>query len=158
MISICENCAYKMSDCKGNKDIEKVTCEYFKKPVVANYKQLVKDKIAAEVKLADLEYENKVLKDLIGSGGLHNIVQVEHLNDNGLFTKKRYTFNVPDDVKLQKGDLVLCETKHGNPSVARCVTDSVFVSDKILDAIMSGKKVISKVIGKYELDDWSDTE
>lgn len=155
MISLCEKCAYKMSDCKGNKDIEKVTCEYFKKPIATNYKKLVEEKIEAETKLAELEYENKVLKDLIGSGGLHNIVQVVHLNEWG---SKRYTFNVPDDVKLQKGDLVLCETKHGNPSVARCVTDSMLVSDKILDAIMSGEKVISKVIGKYELDDWSDTE
>lgn len=36
MISLCENCAYKMLDCEGNKDIEKVTCDYFKKPMVAN--------------------------------------------------------------------------------------------------------------------------
>lgn len=148
MNSLCENCAYKMSDCKGDKDIEKVACQYYKMPVVTNYKQLAEDKIEAETKLADLEYENKVLKNLIGSGGLHNIVQVVHLNEWG---SKRYTFNVPGDVELQKGDLVLCETKHGNPSVARCVTDSMLVSDKILDAIMSGEKVISKVIGKYEL-------
>lgn len=37
---LCDNCALKYSDCKGNKDVEKCHCDYYKKPVVMNVKEL----------------------------------------------------------------------------------------------------------------------
>ena len=40
MIGLCDNCALKYADCKGNKDKEKCRCDYYKKPVVMNVKEL----------------------------------------------------------------------------------------------------------------------
>lgn len=54
MISICDNCQYSKSDCKGNKSPEKIKCEYYKKPVVFNAKE-------AAYKIAKLEAENDYL-------------------------------------------------------------------------------------------------
>ena len=55
MIGLCDMCAFKQSDCKGNKDLEKIHCPYYKKPTVFNAKE------AAE-RIAELEAENKVLR------------------------------------------------------------------------------------------------
>lgn len=55
MTSLCRMCAYEQADCKGNKDLEKTKCEFFKKPQVFNAKE------AAE-RIAELEEENKVLR------------------------------------------------------------------------------------------------
>lgn len=54
MVGLCRLCAYEKSDCKGSKDLEKVHCEYYKKPTVFNARE------AAE-RIADLE---KQVKDL----------------------------------------------------------------------------------------------
>ncbi len=80
-----------------------------------------------------------------------NIVQVNFLND---YSNKRYAFNVPDGIKLKKGQLVRVEIKRRNghkEAVAECVTDSHVVTDEIVDMIMQGMKVISSVIGAYTL-------
>ena len=54
MISICDNCQYSKSDCKGNKSPEKIKCEHYKKPVVFNAKE-------AAGRIAELEAINKEL-------------------------------------------------------------------------------------------------
>lgn len=78
-----------------------------------------------------------------------NIVQVRHIADT---TAKRYTFEVPDNISLNKGDIVLTSNKDGKKKmVSVCVTDSEFVTDNVVDMIMSGNKITSEVIGKYEL-------
>ena len=58
MVGRCRECAYEKADCKGNKDLEKIKCEYFKKPQVFNAKE------AAE-RIAELEEENKMLRKAI---------------------------------------------------------------------------------------------
>ena len=73
-----------------------------------------------------------------------NIVQVKHKGND-----KRYTFAVPLDVELKKGDLVLVATRYGDV-MAECVTDSSHLPDKIIDMIMEGKEVTGIVVGKYE--------
>lgn len=55
MVSLCDDCIYRYDDCKGNKDIEKTKCPYYKKPQVFNAKE------AAE-RIAELEAENKMLR------------------------------------------------------------------------------------------------
>lgn len=73
MISLCENCAYKMSDCEGNKDIERVTCQYFKKSMVVNFKKLAEDLAMAEKQLADVLEENSKLRE--------QIAELKHIYD-----------------------------------------------------------------------------
>lgn len=53
MIGLCEFCAYKQSDCKGNKDLEKLKCEYYKKRPVQNVKQMAERIAELEIKLKD---------------------------------------------------------------------------------------------------------
>ena len=48
MIGLCDNCALKYADCKGNKDKEKCRCDYYKKPNVFNAKE-------AAVRIAELQ-------------------------------------------------------------------------------------------------------
>ena len=37
---LCDNCALKYADCKGDKSLEKTRCDYYKKPIVMNVKEL----------------------------------------------------------------------------------------------------------------------
>ena len=55
---LCDNCALKYADCKGNKDLEKCHCDYYKKPIVMNVKELAE-------RVAELEIENKKLQDMV---------------------------------------------------------------------------------------------
>lgn len=57
MIGLCEFCAYKQSDCKGNKDLEKLKCEYYKKRPVQNVKQMAE-------RIAELEAEVERLRNV----------------------------------------------------------------------------------------------
>lgn len=43
MISICDNCRYQFSDCKGRKTAEKTECQYYGKPMVFNAKTVVEE-------------------------------------------------------------------------------------------------------------------
>lgn len=78
---------------------------------------------------------------------MSNIVQVRFLQDP---SKKRYTFNVPCNVKIHKGDVVRIRNKNNGEVIAIAETDSEMLSENAIDMIMGGKKVLSWVIGKYE--------
>lgn len=58
MIGLCDNCALKYADCKGDKSLEKTRCDYYKKPIVMNVKELAE-------RVAELEIENKKLHDMV---------------------------------------------------------------------------------------------
>ena len=76
-----------------------------------------------------------------------NIVQVRFLQDP---SKKRYTFNVPCNEKIHKGDVVRIRNKNDSEMIAIAETDSETLSENAIDMIMGGKEVLSWVIGKYE--------
>ena len=78
---------------------------------------------------------------------MSNIVQVRFLQDP---SKKRYTFNVPCNEKICKGDVVQIRNKNDSEMIAIAETDSEMLSENAIDMIMGGKEVISWVIGKYE--------
>ena len=75
------------------------------------------------------------------------IVQVRHIQDKNA---KRYTYKVPDDESLNKGDMVLARNVNGKESVAICVTDSENLSTNVIYMIMCGAEVLSEVIGIYK--------
>lgn len=55
------------------------------------------------------------------------VVIVRHQNDC-----RWYTFSVPDKVRLNAGDAVLCDTSQGRGQVGYCVTDSYWIDkDKL---------------------------
>jgi len=76
-----------------------------------------------------------------------NIVQVRFPNDC-----RRYNFMLPHGEKVEKGSYVCCETKNGRCAIAECVTDSEEVSENVVDMIMEGKNVTSKIVGVFKLD------
>lgn len=78
----------------------------------------------------------------------HNVVQVRIAEDK---SQKRYTYNVPENVVLSKGDIVCVQNHNGRKTIAICVTDSEYLSDNDIDMIMNDSQVISNVIGKYQL-------
>lgn len=84
---------------------------------------------------------------------MKNIVQVMHNPMCG----SRYAFEVPLDVKLEKGDVVQVDTRHGD-AIATCVTNSIFMSDEMIDMLMCGRKVTGKVLGKYEYKSFDEKE
>ena len=79
-----------------------------------------------------------------------NIVQIEHKG-----YPVRYTFKVPDGVKLHKGDIVQVKNKRGY-HIVECVTDSHEIDEELLDMIMDGKQVTASVTGIYKLDDFNE--
>lgn len=82
-----------------------------------------------------------------------NIVQVKYVSNPR--NDKRYTFKLPLDKKLFKGDLVRVCNQDGTERICTCVTNSVVVSDTVIDMIMEGKEVLSEVIGRYNLTPFS---
>lgn len=82
---------------------------------------------------------------------MSNIVQVRFLQDT---SKKRYTFNVPCNEKICKGDVVRIRNKNDSEMIAIAETDSEMLSENAIDMIMGGKDVISWVIGKYKYDEF----
>lgn len=85
---------------------------------------------------------------------MSNIVQVRFLQDP---SKKRYTFNVPCNEKICKGDVVRIRNKNDSEMIAIAETNSAELSDDIIDMIMEGKKVTSWIIGKYEYEGFAMT-
>lgn len=73
MIGLCDNCALKYADCKGNKDKEKCRCDYYKKPVVMNVKELAE-------RVAELEIENERLRR-ITEAPTADVVEVVYCKD-----------------------------------------------------------------------------
>lgn len=86
---------------------------------------------------------NKIAEE----GNMSNVVQVRFLQDP---SKKRYTFNVPCNEKIHKGDVVRIRNKNDSEMIAIAETDSETLSENAIDMIMGGKEVLSWVIGKYE--------
>lgn len=82
---------------------------------------------------------------------MSNIVQVRFLQDP---SKKRYTFNVPCNEKICKGDVIRIRNKNDSEMIAIAETDSEMLSENAIDMIMGGKDVISWVIGKYKYDEF----
>ena len=78
---------------------------------------------------------------------MHNIVQIRYKDD---VNAKRYTFNVPQGITLHKGDLVRVRNCNGKEDIGFCVTDSELLSQNAVDMIMSGARVLSDVIGRYQ--------
>ena len=70
-----------------------------------------------------------------------NIVQIMHKG-----CPVRYTFEVPEGVKLHQGDIVQVKNKRGY-HIVECVTDSHEVDDELLDMIMDGKQVTADKAG-----------
>lgn len=82
---------------------------------------------------------------------MSNIVQVRFLQDQ---SKKRYTFNVPCNEKICKGDVVRIRNKNDGEMIAIAETNSEMLSENAIDMIMGGKEVLSWVIGKYKYDEF----
>lgn len=85
MIGLCDNCALKYADCKGDKSLEKTRCDYYKKPVVMNVKELAE-------KVAELEIENERLRRITEAptaDAVQGWVPLSH-DDDGLGTDFPY--------------------------------------------------------------------
>lgn len=98
---------------------------------------------------------NKMIKEAMKNctmeDNMSNIVQVRFLQDP---SKKRYTFNVPCNEKICKGDVVRIRNKNDSEMIAIAETNSEILSENAIDMIMGGKKVLSWVIGKYKYDEF----
>jgi hypothetical protein len=82
MIGLCEYCGLKYADCKGNKDLEKLKCEYYKKRPVQNVKQMAE-------RIAELEAEVERLRNVQNMHNSDIISRAEALNTFGLSEKTR---------------------------------------------------------------------
>lgn len=77
-----------------------------------------------------------------------NVVQVMYAEDENA---KWHTCLVPDNIQVRKDNVVLVVDQNENKHVSVCTSDSEFVSDNILNMIMSGGAVANNLIGVYEL-------
>lgn len=57
MISLCDNCVYRRSDCKGSKSVEKLTCNYYKKQAVFNAREAAEKLATLSKRVEELEEE-----------------------------------------------------------------------------------------------------
>lgn len=89
----------------------------------------------------------EMIKNSNEEDNMSNVVQVRFLQDP---SKKRYTFNVPCNEEICKGDVVRIRNKNDGEVIAIAETDSEMLSENAIDMIMGGKEVLSWVIGKYE--------
>lgn len=76
-----------------------------------------------------------------------NIIQAKFLND---LVGKNYTYKITGTRRIRKDTLLLVENKKtGKPNIVISTTDSEDVSENVLNMIMQGKEVCSKVLGEY---------
>lgn len=76
-----------------------------------------------------------------------NIVQAKHLKD---YTEIIYTYKLPREFRVDKGNLLLVENKANQTTdIAVAVTDSEDVNENVLNMIMKGQTVCSKVLAIY---------
>ncbi len=62
----------------------------------------------------------------------YKVVTVKHPNCN-----VPYTFSVPQDIRLNVGDYVLCDTKkHNYPQIGQCITPSFYVNEDTLKGLL----------------------
>lgn len=92
------------------------------------------------------------------------VVTVKHDCNDGTLRGQEYTFLVPDDYSLQKGDIVRLQTRRGE-KLGVCTTNSVEVPLEVLNmlervSIGEGKNFTGLVLGKYEYIpfEWEDDE
>lgn len=107
-------------------------------------------KLTIEEMIERTEMIKKVLRNR-KEKEMSNIVQVRFLQDP---SKKRYTFNVPCNEKICKGDVVRIRNKNDSEMIAIAETNSEMLSENAIDMIMGGKEVLSWVIGKYKYDEF----
>lgn len=76
---------------------------------------------------------------------MKTIVIVKHADG------RRYMFEVPGDYMLNKGDMVLCDTKKGE-AIAVCVTGSLKCCPEVFNVIaelVGATFPLKKILGKY---------
>lgn len=89
-------------------------------------------------------------------GKYTNIINAHHwqMSQYSLKMSKGYTYEVPLNMKIKKGELLLVENKKtGGTDIVMAATNSDIVDDNVLEMIMGGElKVKSKVVGIYRLE------
>ena len=76
-----------------------------------------------------------------------NIIQAKHIND---LAGKSYTYKITDTRRIEKDTLLVVENKKtGKLNLVISTTDSEDVNENVLNMIMQGKEVRSKVLGEY---------
>lgn len=84
-----------------------------------------------------------------------NIAVIKHQPNAGA----HYLFSVPEGVKLKAGDLVMCQTRHGE-AYGWLAYDSFEVEGAALEALCRahGAKTLKPIVGIYELSSFEKTE
>ena len=73
---------------------------------------------------------------------MRNFVVVRHMYDNG-----RYLFYVPDDVVLDPGTAVICETKRSSHEPGVCITGTFKADPEVICPLWGTQpKVMKRVI------------
>lgn len=76
-----------------------------------------------------------------------NIIQARHIGDN---SEKAYIYQLPKETRVEKGELLLVENKvTKKEDIVIAVADSEDVSKNVLNMIMQGQEVRSKVLGVF---------
>lgn len=60
MISICRDCRYEKSDCKGNQSLERTECKYFKEKLAINYPARIRE---LEAEVEELKGEIEIFRE-----------------------------------------------------------------------------------------------
>ena len=80
-----------------------------------------------------------------------NVVQVVHINGYCV-SGQRYTYKVPNSIKLEKGDYVRVKDHDGSVKIALCASASHKIDDTdMLHMVSGGKNIRSWVTGVYAL-------
>ena len=73
--------------------------------------------------------------------------------------QQHYTFKVPIEKKLHKGDMVICKNRRGDLLPSMCVTDSHYVHEEVAKEMTGhNKKPCSWVVGILNQEMWEVTK
>ena len=81
------------------------------------------------------------------------IVKVRHQKDS---YAKEYLFETLRNLK--KGDSVICDTRKCGEEISICTSDSIEVKKEVLEFLETDGRwtlPLKKVVGKFNLDEWS---
>lgn len=123
---------YIIKDRKGNfypcrKDIIENIHEF-----INGLNNFVNDSNNDSIENNNADDSNKNTEKVNNEKKIYNLVFLEHPNEE---YGKKYLFQCPLNIKLEKGQDVACETKYGGTN-GICVTDSFIVSENIAKTIL----------------------
>lgn len=139
MIGLCEYCGLKYADCKGNKSLEKTKCDYYKKPIVMNVKELAERVAELEAEVEALRKANQIIHEELSAEAVSReeyeetdgVVKIEKQNANEVGEIKHIVIHSPNYTRYFYNESMEIEVPSADAVPQLRQTDTLIIADAL---------------------------